>query len=779
MKVSERMYGLPGKCIACRQKIRIPRRDEIPPGGTDIYLRDHPEFLRKVVRPASDGDDATPTGDESQDVFQGTEQERLSTAPLDPLEPLQVLCSLEHMLHRRMRDLGPERDFYQAQLARVQHARTAMDEQMRQRLMEVAIELANSHDKIAQAGLAARIGELELAAYHESAERNRRTRDRLERRQQNLRAWLTVSDPYQAGGLIDVRIDDIPDPHTQLVIPGEEEPTQPLIHAHVEGLREALFSRAHTERKMHETDTMRRDRTLPEDDQVDLRAECKAERQRAEARIAFYRERLRQSIQDYRGDLQVVQAQLELARGRVQVGEIARERFEQVETQLQQATSDYTRAIALAQRAVNANAAQDVPYPHGTFLGRLGIHVRDHGIAMDSYIAWFAAALLVGSIFFPVWGDRSLLAAFWDPRLGGTIWQWGVLAPLAAAGALVIVSAIEFRRVRGAILLTLGAVMTCATVYFLHEQLYGLGAVATIMREADTAWWAQAGVILAALAGLLTFVAATVSLMPFAERWAPALVAAATLAVVFFICTDFLGWRVPSPHVAVELPVVHGEAAQPVAVSIVNQGGRELYLTASASKLRNGYLFVIEERIGPNSWRETPLPATRDLELPPNSGVIRKVAAGGAERISVSLPPGEYRAKLRNSAHEDIEKQDFRIAAPRIPQDAAHGAFDGFSGEGAEVVVHERAEVELNLIIDGPNQEPRFAVSLYPPGGAEEQRDLSLRDEVHAGWFLTEYNQNSQTVTLSDGTQVIILERGKRLLLPIATKPAEPAQPAS
>jgi len=58
MKVSETMLGLPGKCVACRQKIRIPRADELPL-ETDangqravgvIYLKDHPEFLRKVKR---------------------------------------------------------------------------------------------------------------------------------------------------------------------------------------------------------------------------------------------------------------------------------------------------------------------------------------------------------------------------------------------------------------------------------------------------------------------------------------------------------------------------------------------------------------------------------------------------------------------------------------------------------------------------------------------------------------------------------------------------------
>ena len=50
MKVSEEMFGRPGKCIACRQKIRIPYLDELPVGAEEIYLKDHPEFQEILAR---------------------------------------------------------------------------------------------------------------------------------------------------------------------------------------------------------------------------------------------------------------------------------------------------------------------------------------------------------------------------------------------------------------------------------------------------------------------------------------------------------------------------------------------------------------------------------------------------------------------------------------------------------------------------------------------------------------------------------------------------------
>ena len=47
MRLTETMYGRRARCIACHLKIRLPRFEEIPRGATDIFLRDHPEFIRE------------------------------------------------------------------------------------------------------------------------------------------------------------------------------------------------------------------------------------------------------------------------------------------------------------------------------------------------------------------------------------------------------------------------------------------------------------------------------------------------------------------------------------------------------------------------------------------------------------------------------------------------------------------------------------------------------------------------------------------------------------
>jgi hypothetical protein len=106
MKVSESMFGLPGKCVACRQKIRVPTREEVPPDTSVIYLKDHPEFLRKAKPvlpqlPAA-GADVKPSAEEQGVITLGEPDEAVSVTILDILEPLRVLCSLEHKIQRQL-----------------------------------------------------------------------------------------------------------------------------------------------------------------------------------------------------------------------------------------------------------------------------------------------------------------------------------------------------------------------------------------------------------------------------------------------------------------------------------------------------------------------------------------------------------------------------------------------------------------------------------------------------------------------------------------------------
>ncbi|MBM3290874.1 MAG: hypothetical protein FJY92_12050, partial [Candidatus Hydrogenedentes bacterium] len=366
MKVSEDMFGRPGKCVACRLRIRIPTPDEIPPNTDVIHLKDHPELLRKIKRGVS--------ADQSKQREKGREKEEVEVAPLpdvDPkdkvrkaLGPLDVLDSL-----RQVRSLAAN---VEKQLAGVKGAREAellgvrtriraaeqdLEEELRQRLMETAIELASTQEKIAELHLAVRVGELAYSDYRTQIDRLRRRRDNHERRQSNLRGWLTVDDVHAAGGAMEVSFDQIPKGAFRVTFANELNDNDTLLDCHVESLRGALADRAQAERKLTEAKKL---------NAADATADAKAQHERTQARVQHARERLEQLADDYSNDVQAIDAQLDHTRGRLQVGQIKREEFSQTEEGLLRAKTDLAKARALVVRALNANGADEVPRARGT-----------------------------------------------------------------------------------------------------------------------------------------------------------------------------------------------------------------------------------------------------------------------------------------------------------------------------------------------------------------------------------------------------------------------------
>ncbi|MCC6143010.1 MAG: hypothetical protein IT368_04285, partial [Candidatus Hydrogenedentes bacterium] len=209
MRVNPSMLGRPGKCIACRQKIRIPRADEIPARASEIFLKDHPEFLRNgnAGRTPDDFDGTVP----SDDVALGNEGDDVESVAIDILPPLRELCSFEHKILQRLEVLRPasregaearERADLIRYRAMVRQAKAALEESLRQRLMDVAQQLGAAKEKLNRAAAAVRVGEMSYGEYQKSATALRHQRERLERRRQNLRGWLAVSDPHMAGGYL-------------------------------------------------------------------------------------------------------------------------------------------------------------------------------------------------------------------------------------------------------------------------------------------------------------------------------------------------------------------------------------------------------------------------------------------------------------------------------------------------------------------------------------------------------------------------------------------------
>ncbi len=238
MKVTEDMFGLPAKCVACRRKIRIPARDDVAPDVNEIHLKDHPEFLRKPkktkksvvqAKKAAASDARAANGDVvpvCAAEHAGKVPELLRPLPLDTLLPLQQIVSLRNKVLRELRktkghsreNLEERRTTLKAYLQKIDDARAYLENEIRQKRLEVGSELAAVREKAVQTGLLARLEEINFATYQSMTDRLRRQRDSLERLYYNLGAWLDVRDPRAAGGYVSLPFESIPGRGTQVIV---------------------------------------------------------------------------------------------------------------------------------------------------------------------------------------------------------------------------------------------------------------------------------------------------------------------------------------------------------------------------------------------------------------------------------------------------------------------------------------------------------------------------------------------------------------------------------
>lgn len=417
MRVTEPMYGRRARCVACQLKVRIPRFEEIPQGASELYLHDHPELIREKKS-------AEPAAPEN-----GGAKRRAKPSivvPIEPSQPLQQICSLDKKLKSELAQVdGVSKAQVEAYRTRLEDIRAAFEDEVHQRLMETAIELTAAQEKLAELHLGARVGEIDYREYREQANRVRWRRECLEKRQINLRAWLAVRDADLAGGYIDVpltRMDDI-----SIRMPMLEDSDEPevLLQWMVEQLRSALATRKQAEAQRDIISQMRQNEEIPEEQAKRSAKQQKAMRARATAAARFWRDRLKHHKKDIRHDQRVVEAQLELAHGRRQLGELDRGQYDVVARELRRAKADLEKAMHSLERALAASNERQLPALRGTFLARLGTAPppsKGRKTAVFAILGLvFMGALVLWVILSAVYGYSPL------PRFGGDIgtevWQ--------------------------------------------------------------------------------------------------------------------------------------------------------------------------------------------------------------------------------------------------------------------------------------------------------------------------------------------------------------------
>lgn len=399
MRVSETMYGRRARCVACQLKIRLPRLEEVPKSTTVLYLRDHPEFIREHQ----------PGKAESRIPDQREKRRRAKiSVPLEPLEPLQKLCSLRKKIKEELRkDNGRSSAELEAFRMRLEEVVAALDDELHQRLMEAAIELTAAQEKLAELTVSARVGEVDYGTYRAQVNRLRWRRECLEKRQVNLRAWLAVRDADLAGGYIDLPLAHMD--QISLRVPLSEEGEEPpvLLGWMVEQLRAAFADRKRAEQNLETINHLREQKEVSEKEGKRSAKEQKALRARATAAVRFWQERLERFKRDIEADRRVVEAQLELARGRRQLGELGREELDGVQRELRRAKADLEKARHTIERAVSAPSGRDLPALRGTFLKRLGAPTAPRhrsGMVFAILGLLFMVAIVLAVILGIVWG---------------------------------------------------------------------------------------------------------------------------------------------------------------------------------------------------------------------------------------------------------------------------------------------------------------------------------------------------------------------------------------
>ncbi len=810
MKVSEAMLGQPGKCVACRQKLRIPRLDELPEGTTEVDLTEAPQFLRKRrARPPEDArrDDA-PERTAAETTLEADDETglRKDVAPAI-LEPLRTLASMEHRVRHRLAraEAGsedrPEAAEYRRILEGIQDAREHLDDLLRQRLMETSVELSGTLDRISKLTLSARVGEVEVDAFREQIAKHRRRRDCLEQRQINLRGWLAVRTPHEAGGYIRIPLDAEPPLVERIDFPDEPGEHSTLRDWWIRELRDALEVREAARKERQE---LRKQRNRRDADRTELGhrlAAAKAALTRAEARLAFCRERLSTLEDDIAKDMQTADSLAERLDGRRRPTEAAaalvtggpEAKLESWRAQLQEDNALVHKALqATDARSVPTAAARPRPNRYSS------VYLRN---VTDAWLAWGAGILAALALLLPAFGDVSPLAFARDLRPAAPEAHWVVTIPVAAAVASALVACVPGAAARGLGYLAVWVLAGLGAILFVHEGASGFTPLAEPLRQA-IAHPGRPGALALLSAYALLGAAAVVALRKRPRLWSAVAGAVIIIAAwIGLVSSDFLGFARPAPTVSEVTRFDPASQQYEGAIWVTNEGIREMALTAATPRSR-AFTYALERR-ETDGWTDVGPPS--EVEANEMRFMVRgsalpdlRIGPGRSAVLRYRLDPGRYRVRLNNEpAHDfDLTRQTTAVArepdpgdepgdepAPIPPaappartdptldaalraSDQADEPRDGSAGaEGVVDWTSDGVEVQLRGILVAAEKNPRFTIDVYLPDGSVRTRSLFLGAPVHGTWYVAEFNPDTRSVTLSNEERLLVLYMEDRLPL--------------
>lgn len=695
-----------------------PRQKPLPPNPALLREDSDPGLPAEPVKKEASATETPPPVEKPP-------HEEAVTA-LDPLEPLQILLSLEARLLPEGENGGGEQaspegmdtETANAYTRIVRRARRRLDRRLKDLLFEADERLVAVMEDIAKVMLSFRVGELGPELYFARVGALRARRENLERQRVNLKGWLCAANAHEAGGRLDTGLDAVNLETIGGDIPPVSEDPRPPLQRHTDELRLAFEARSLAERRHAEWRRLAQEENLPAAAALDGRMQAESERRRARARVAFCQARLKQVVKDFESDMGAVEAYQRLlaqntlpaARGGLNEQQAAEER-----ELLERALADLRNLRQWARGALGANSPGDLPNEQPTLFRRLNAPGEISHLAREAAPAYGAAlAFLVAAVFFPVNSVRFFLIMGALLACLVTVLQGASRRGLAFSGLWIVMTFVL------GLGLGLGRALGSAAGGWeiwagVAVGILGWGGMAAAthmaMRGEKSFWWIAPasgfmGVVLFAVAVMVAPLTAGKMAVPTPGR--PAVVKPPSAAL-------------PPLSPASQPETAAEPAPTPLAVSPPTPPAPPVSSPSKAS--------------------ETALP--KPPAIPPVA-----VAAPPTPADSTQLPqvvPGQDGQDLPQNGQQQPESVE---TMPENVDPATYGS-----------------TVEMRGVFHKEGMPPRFRLVVNHRDGRTTPVDVNLGDTIVGNWRANEYSSSTKKLTISNGQKMLILDAGSQVPL--------------
>ncbi|HOK09866.1 MAG TPA: hypothetical protein PLT82_09620 [Candidatus Hydrogenedens sp.] len=807
MRVQPDMYGRPGRCVACRQKIRIPHRDELPEGITEIYLKDHPEFLRRK----STKDKSEVLGDSSPFHDKGSSDSDYVShdiLPLESLEFLQILISAEykaqknlHML-RQKKPVGKEtKPDLLGYLSKIRRMRADLDEKIKIRRSETLEQLKQIEDEIGELVVSYRTGSIDFNHYWRRIVPLRIRRERLFRRRKNLEGWLSTVSPELAGGYVDVDLTKLSDRVPDIVFPlSEEENNTSVLSILIEGLQKSISSREELERRFIEWKKVVEAGKVNNDVARKGIAEYEAKLKIAHSAISFYRERLDQLALDCDLDLESIEKNIDRIQKQKEAKIIDAQTARHIEESLFQARLDLSKTRDTARRAISANSQVDIPSLQGTFVARIGPSRGAIEIGRDSWIAWFCSTLIIMLIMIPMTSSQGLVSS--------KVLILMVVGLFLSAILLAIAGSIPYRRWRGIALNLLWVIYVVGYTIYINLTWYSLTPLGGQLRVSSNGLFSLSIVSVYVVLFLIGVASWLSVYKEQGMKWIPLCSTILNVLFVFLILSDFFG--VAQGNVilgaAGRMNYVSNLDAYQVEISLYNKGLRSVWIGNDLAQVpapvfvkvysetdEKKEYFPYEAKIGGKerlafekvfNQADGKVPPKREAflyyQLPSGTYIVKLLGEGPIyqpKQIRLVLPEqkkdtsqdkpvdaNQVEIKKENQAVDSlVETQETNISKVEgsIFEELSDTEASNMRLSSGELLVFFHGFAQVTNGSGENSNSPKFRISIRTSDSNVSEKFANLGERIAGDWILSEFSQQRETITLNYKGKIFIAKIGK------------------